>query len=452
VAWEVKQAYCPIQIEEVKQSNPWVLDGEPGRLLIRNRTHTTPTSAFQAKYALRENGHVVETGAFPLPALNAGEQAETRFIQQFPRKADASYHVDISIHLAEATAYADAAFELGCFQFQLMAGDGACGGFEVPAIAHGGDRQVIDAADTTGEPAAVRAPLTLTETETAYTITGNGLVAVFSKTTGRLATLSRHGVCYVEDGPILCFTRPQSGIDAIPGWGRDKIWHAYDETAMTIVPTHMQASLIGTDRVLVESLLSCRSSAFPQPICVTLAQTLAADGSLTVDATHHMDESLGDLPRVGMELVLPEGFEAFRYFGRGPGENYRDRLLSARLGVFESTIAAEHFPFIPPSENGGHEQTRWISFQNGNGATLEVRADIPFHFDVHHSPIQAYRAAGHDHELARHPQSWLHIDAAHAGIGSDLGWSTFLTDADQVKATTRNQRFVLRTGSAAGGV
>ena len=384
----------------------------------------------------------METGDFTLPVLNAGEQAEARFLQQYPRKAGASYHVDISIQLAEATTYADTGFELGCFQFQLQSGDNACTGFDAAGSVNAtlAQKPGVPAKEQTDSP---ESPLSLSDSDTAITITGNGLAAVFSKDTGRLASLTRDGIHYLEEGPTPCFTRPQSGIDAIPGWGREPIWRAYAETAMTVAPVHMQANKIGTDRVLVESLLCCRSSAFPQPIHVSLAQTLGADGTLVVDATYHMDESLGDLPRVGLEMVLPEGFESFQYFGRGPGENYRDRLLSSRLGVFESTVTAEHFPFIPPSETGGHEQTRWISFQNGQGAIIGILADIPFHFDVHHSPIQAYREAAHDHELVRHPQSWLHIDAAHAGIGSDLGWSTFLTETDQVKALTRTHRFVL---------
>lgn len=425
VAWEVKQAYCPIQLEEIRQTNPWILDGEPGRILVRNRTLCTGLSAFRAAYALRENGRIIETGEFALPDIAAGEQAEACFVQKSPRHAGAEYHVDITIHTAQASAYAVAGFELGCFQFRLKSGDAAC------------------PCDMNPRGATRAEALALTETDTALTVTGNGYVAVFSKETGRLASLAKNGIAYLADGPTPCFTRPPSGIDAIPGWGREKIWRTYTESALSLSPIAFHATALGADRVLVESTLRIQSKAIPQPILVILAQTFCSDGTLKVEATYHMDESLGDLPRVGMELMLPAGFETFTYYGYGPGENYRDRLLAARLGVFDSTVAQEHFPFIPPSENGGHEQTRWIHLRNAEGATLRVRADIPFHFDIHHNTIAEYRAAGHDHELVRHPESWLHIDTAHAGIGSDLGWSTFLTEADQVKASTRMQRFIL---------
>ena len=425
VAWEVKQAYCPIQLEEVRQTNPWILDGEPGRILVRNRTLCTGMSAFRAAYAVRENGLIIETGEFSLPDIAAGEQAEARFVQKSPRHAGAEYHVDITVHAAHGSAYADSGFELGCFQFRLKSGDAACPG------------------DRSTQGAQHPVALTLSETETTLTAAGNGYTAVFSKETGRLASLSKQGVSYLADGPAPLFTRPPSGIDAIPGWGREKIWKAYTEAALSLSPISFRATALGTDRVLVESTLRIQSTAIPQPILATLSQTFCSDGTLKVEATCHMDESLGDMPRVGMELMIPAGFETFSYHGYGPGENYRDRLLSARLGVFDSTVSQEHFPFIPPSENGGHEQTRWIHLRNAEGATLRVRSDIPFHFDIHHNTIAEYRAAGHDHELIRHPESWLHIDTAHAGIGSDLGWSTFLTDADQVKATTRLQCFIL---------
>ncbi|MDR2375233.1 MAG: hypothetical protein LBD96_02225 [Treponema sp.] len=63
-----------------------------------------------------------------------------------------------------------------------------------------------------------------------------------------------------------------------------------------------------------------------------------------------------------MKMILPGGFEHVRYYGYGPVENYPDRMLSAILAVHSSTVEAQHFPFVPPSENGGHEGTRWVCF------------------------------------------------------------------------------------------
>ena len=44
-------------------------------------------------------------------------------------------------------------------------------------------------------------------------------------------------------------------------------------------------------------------------------------------------KALPPLPRVGLQLGLPEGFEQFKWYGRGPHENYVDRKASADIGI-----------------------------------------------------------------------------------------------------------------------
>ncbi|MDW7656427.1 MAG: beta-galactosidase small subunit, partial [Bacillota bacterium] len=161
---------------------------------------------------------------------------------------------------------------------------------------------------------------------------------------------------------------------------------------------------------------------------------IGSDGAIEVDNAFRIDEDLRHLPRIGVTWVIPARFEQLDYWGRGPGENYRDRKQSARLGVFSGLVEQEHFPFIPPSENGGHEETRWLELQNDLGQVIRFTPDKPCHFDVHHNTVTDYKDARHEHELQRRPESYLHLDAAHSGIGSDMGWSTVLDEQDQVPA------------------
>ena len=156
-----------------------------------------------------------------------------------------------------------------------------------------------------------------------------------------------------------------------------------------------------------------------------------------------IDSSLQELQRVGLEFVIPEGFETLRYYGFGPTENYRDRKNSAKLGVFDGNVEGEHFPFIPPSENGGHEETRWVVLSNQAGNKLRVSSFVPFHFDVHHNTVDDYLNAKHEHELIRRPESYLHIDVAHCGIGGDMAWSTVLPASEKVQATNYQMEIVI---------
>ena len=44
--------------------------------------------------------------------------------------------------------------------------------------------------------------------------------------------------------------------------------------------------------------------------------------------------------------------------------------------------------------------------------------------------------AHHDHEMTRRQVSYLHIDAAHSGIGGDMGWSSYQAEEHKVKPQT----------------
>jgi beta-galactosidase len=191
---------------------------------------------------------------------------------------------------------------------------------------------------------------------------------------------------------------------------------------------------LGNTRVVIETVREVRFMRNPYGITVFTSYTINAEGEIKVHTTFKIDSSLKELPRVGVEIVIPEGFEVLEYFGLGPVENYRDRKHSAKLGVFKNSVENEHFPFIPPSENGGYEETRWLTLAKAEGGLIKIASPISFHFDVHHNTIEDYKNAKHDHELIRRKESYLHIDAAHCGIGSDMGWSTFLPENDKLKA------------------
>ncbi|GHU01634.1 hypothetical protein FACS1894147_01860 [Spirochaetia bacterium] len=110
------------------------------------------------------------------------------------------------------------------------------------------------------------------------------------------------------------------------------------------------------------------------------------------------------------------------------------------MGLYQSTVAEQHFPFIPPSENGGHEETRWVSFADADKKGIRISAAEPFHFDAHHSSTEDYRAASHDHRLLRREQTFVHIDAAHGPIGSEMAWSTAMPRTHTLAGDSFNLR------------
>ncbi len=450
-ALEAKQVYCPLIFEKTDYNNAWANDAAWGRFTIKNRSMVLPSDVYKVMYTLRENGRIVETGPYSLPALLAGETVEASFTETYPKKPNAAYHVDFSVLYKEASAFAETGFVLGCYQFQLESG-----AFQVDETAIATDGvfigkgsvnypvtdETVHTADTTF--AAQEIPVyTISDEVGQLRVQSDEISFAVDKTTGILTTFIKAGVLYLDKGPEACFTRPFTGIDARSGWGRYAVWEPFIKENIEALPARI--SVLQNDaegiRIAVKKQYKMLKTVYGAS--VTTSYHVFPCGKIAVESQLHVDASLKDLPRIGLELQVAEGFEQLEYFGLGPVENYKDRKASAILGVFESTVSAQHFPFIPPSENGGHEETSWLALENEKACKMTVTSDIPFHFDVHHTSVESYQSAAHDHELQVTGSSWLHIDADHAGIGSDMAWSTMLNEEARVPAKNYLLSFTL---------
>ena len=67
--------------------------------------------------------------------------------------------------------------------------------------------------------------------------------------------------------------------------------------------------------------------------------------------------------RTGLSFSLSSDFDTAVWFGRGPGESYRDRKLSQRFGTWNSSIENLFTDYEFPQENGNRSDVRWVTFQ-----------------------------------------------------------------------------------------
>ena len=72
------------------------------------------------------------------------------------------------------------------------------------------------------------------------------------------------------------------------------------------------------------------------------------------------DDAPEVLPRIGLQAVMPNDFNEVAWFGRGPGENYRDTKQHCRFGNYESSVEDLFTNYDYPQENGNREDLRWL--------------------------------------------------------------------------------------------
>ncbi len=146
--------------------------------------------------------------------------------------------------------------------------------------------------------------------------------------------------------------------------------------------------------------------------------TIYGDGQVHVDNQVQVHKRLCELPRVGVSMTLPEGFEEFVYLGRGPHENYIDRNTGAAVGLYATTIDEMYEPYIVPQEHGNRTGICWASLSNESGTGLLIRAESqPLEMSASHYTAADLFAANHTNELVRRNETILNIDCTQRGLG-----------------------------------
>ena len=413
VGHEVRQGYCPIQIEcdSVDRGAP-----EYKGLRIYNSNMFTSSEGYDLIACVQENGIIISSEKIPLPVVSAGSHIDIDYKPEFKRNLDCEYFLLIKVMRRENTLWDDENTQLGVFQFPLGFGKRS-----YRALPESEQMEIVETADS-------------------VTIRGGDCEFVFCKVCGLIVSAKRAGTEYLsKKSGLEVLTRPRDGVYCRAAWGRHEIWRHAEGLKPALVS--INAEKCG-NRALV-TVVRREESDLGAMSFVRTQYTLSSNGRIGISTVFDVDTGASDVPRVGLEFVVPEGFEKLCYYGRGVIENYRDRKMSAPVGLYASTVEDQHFAFIPPSENGGHEDVRWMELENGGGKRLRIEATVPFHFDVHHASVDDYKTADYDYQLARRKESYLHVDAAHAGIGSDMGWSTVLTKENRVNCGVYNLVFTI---------
>jgi len=148
-----------------------------------------------------------------------------------------------------------------------------------------------------------------------------------------------------------------------------------------------------------------------------LTYTVYGSGDVVIAAHIVPGGDLPPLPRIGLQMQLPGGYERFTWYGRGPHESYADRKESAPVGVYGGSVDEQYVPYIKPQENGNKTDVRWVALTNHVGAGL-LAAGLPrLNVSAHHYTAEDFTTARHTCELQRRDEITLHLDHVQSGLG-----------------------------------
>ena len=145
--------------------------------------------------------------------------------------------------------------------------------------------------------------------------------------------------------------------------------------------------------------------------------TINGDGSVRMNNDVQVNVQVRNLPRVGVSLSMPAGFETFEWFGRGPHENYRDRNAGAPVGRYSGSVDDQYVPYIMPQTNGNKTDVRQIWLTNESGHGLTVRAEGVMEASATHISEDDLFQAMHTNQLTRLDETIVHLDHLQAALG-----------------------------------
>ncbi len=197
-----------------------------------------------------------------------------------------------------------------------------------------------------------------------------------------------------------------------------------------------------------------------------LTYRVTADGTVRCTLSFPGKEGLPPMPDFGLLFELSPEMANVRYYGLGPAENYCDRNMGAKLGIYEANVGQMPEPYLKPQETGNRTGVRWAEVTDNDGfglwfaaeaagnakaagiakdepatgnaeeeAVLET-AEEPGVFCSCGNPLAAkglnfsaipwkpeeLEAAAHAYELPRSAHTYVRISAMQMGVGGDDTW------------------------------
>ncbi|KAL3492369.1 glycosyl hydrolases family 2, TIM barrel domain-containing protein [Aspergillus germanicus] len=262
----------------------------------------------------------------------------------------------------------------------------------------------------------------------------------FDLVRGQLASWTAGTSQVLHTGPTLTLWRAPTDNDVSVGkdWTEKEVKHARPYTrhvSWTVDTKAKQAVIQCTQRVAPIAL----EWAINTTTTYTFSSSSSTDSAVRIDVvgTPKGANLPQTLPRLGLTLSLPCAFTRATWFGRGPGESYRDKKLAQRFGTYSSDVADLSIGYEYPQESGNRTNTRWVRFHRAvaddssssssssvRGQTLEAQfLDRPdgFDFQASHYDARDVESAKHIYELDkfRREEVIVRLDADHHGLGSE---------------------------------
>jgi beta-galactosidase len=406
---EVRKVYQYVGFEPVDLNN--------GLIKLKNKYDFTNLSDFNFEWEVVSDGITVQFGSMPIPDLKPKKELNVKIpVNRINPAPGAEYFLNIKISRSDEWNYVPENHVYATAQFKLPA---------------------------EGKPVvAKRDELAVLQTNTVnkrLEVSGTDMKLVFDLEKGRLESYTYKGKELIRKGPEPDFWRAPTDNDY--GYDMDKKLGVWKKAGERTVVTKANISQPELSKVVVTFLYDIPGNDGQKIAGYSTSYTIFGTADVLIkNQFSKLSDNIPEIPRMGMQMQLPEEFMNLKWLGRGPHENYADRKTSAEVGLYESTVADQYVPYIRPSENGYKTDTRWLTLTDENGTGILVSGNPLICFaalnnthDDFESPgkLSQYRKdakSANTHTIDIKPRDLvnLNVDLGQMGVGGDDSWGAMI--------------------------
>jgi len=389
--FEVKKVYQNVRFKS--------FDFTTKKVSIHNDFFFKDLNEYTIDWKLLEEGNVVEIGTFVPANLSPQTQKSYQIAVNTSLKTGKEYHINFYAKQRTHNPLLPLGHVVASEQFALS-------------------KKVF----TKGIKAS-RLALILKEDADKATFTTNQFSIGFSKKSGTLTSYRINGYDVIKKPLEPSFWRAPTDND---------FGHKLHQRAKNWKTAFQDAKLIGFEvkkrdddgyTVLTSFQMASVNTA------LAIEYEIYASGELVVNySLDPQNAKMSEIPRIGMKVQLHKALDNLAYYGRGPWENYCDRNTSAFVGLYQSKVKEQYYPYIRPQENGHKTGLRWLGLTNQSGLGLKVTAikELLEFNALHYATSDLDPGGGKKGRtynfLKEKDFVELHIDYKMMGVGGDNSW------------------------------
>ncbi|MUG86037.1 DUF4981 domain-containing protein [Paenibacillus timonensis] len=384
---ELKQVIAPVLIEAE--------DAGQGRFRVLNRYDFSSLSHLTVNWKLEREGEVLRQGRSTSLTAGPGETQTLSLSYDLPQDVPGPFVLTCSVRQQLDTPWAEEGYEIAFYQFELP----------------GANAELRQVQALIGEHAAF---MKAVEQDGLLAVTGFDFEHVFDLKQGMPQQLSKQGVPLLSRPARFNLWRAPMDNDMYirREWEAAGLHHA----TMKVYASRWEQKPDATVEVHVD--FSLGSYSYEPFLRGRAVWTVAATGEVKLAVHADVRENLPYLPRIGLELTMPEGTEEIEYYGYGPHESYIDKRASVRKGKYLLSVDDMFENYVMPQETGSRYGTDWAIASTVQGMGLKFAAAQPFSFQALHYTAEDLTAAKHTYELKRRPETIVSLDYQMSGAGS----------------------------------